>query len=203
MRSGSVATVAQENRSHPAGLSSSAIVPSFRSVADRGWSERGTGNGPSVFGAVDVPKSVEVCEGDSEALVVDAKELSKCGASHRARILREDLEDSLCQRYVHGLRLRSELGVTLDFKVGCFVVIVDDQLERDRVGRGSGAMLGVEVESASGPAKIEGAVGPRMEIPRATQRLAVGEASVLSHVMDDGDGDPEGPLELTEEGEEL
>jgi hypothetical protein len=73
----------------------------------------------------------------------------------------------------------------------------------ERFGCRGGAVLGLEEEALVVMAQIQGAVGPGVEVAGAAQGLPGIGGGVLSHVMDDDDGEVVSALELAQEGEEL
>jgi hypothetical protein len=91
----------------------------------------------------------------------------------------------------------------LRLEMRALVRIIRDELKLDPGRRRRAAVLGAKRKPAADPTEIEGAICPCVQVTRPTERLAAPGASVLSHVVDDGDRDVEGALQISEIREEL
>ena len=155
------------------------------------------GNGPAAVVAEDASLASEPVESEAEAFVTDAESGPELGAG--AGFLGESGEDIVVEG-AGGIAWRDGID---DGEVGVEVGLGRAEAQGGGVRIRSGAVLGGEGEGVTLAAEEEAGIGPGVEVAGAAEVLAGGAgATVLAGVVNDGDGDVKGSLEVAEVGEQ-
>jgi len=140
---------------------------------------------------------LELGEGLSEALVVDAKPGAELGSEHRLHGTTQHLENLLDETRGVGVGDSGD-----DREVGRGAIGSSGESELEWLGSRGGAMLTGEAQAIAMLCEVRVIVPKRVKVATPTQGLTTMCADALAHVMDDKDGDGMAALHLAEKAEE-